>query len=87
MQLKDHANDALVAIQKRYFNLIQSEVFDTAYGSDAPLVVAAPTGSGKTGILELALLRLWGKRLDATGQRLDDAQRGRGKAVYLAPIR
>jgi hypothetical protein len=33
----------------RYFNLVQSECFDAVYGSDAALVVAAPTGSGKTG--------------------------------------
>lgn len=34
---------------KRYFNIIQSECFDTIYGSDTAVVVAAPTGSGKTG--------------------------------------
>ena len=31
------------------FNIVQSECFDAAFGSDEALVVAAPTGSGKTG--------------------------------------
>ncbi|KAI8467024.1 MAG: hypothetical protein J3K34DRAFT_47254 [Monoraphidium minutum] len=69
----------------KYFNLVQSECYDAVYGSDASMVVAAPTGSGKTGVMELAMLRLWGKRLDAAGQL--QAAQGRGKAIYLAPIR
>ena len=59
----------------RYFNLVQSDTFDAAFGSDAPLVVAAPTGAGKTGVLELALCRLV-LRGPATA-----------KALYLAPSR
>lgn len=116
-----------------YFNVVQSECFDAVYGCDAPLVVAAPTGSGKTGarmrrarahaharrthacpraracahattasamrppharptrlmhagVMELALVRLWAKRLDAASGRLDPPG-GRCKAMYLAPIR
>jgi len=59
----------------RYFNLVQSDTFDAAFGSEAPLVVAAPTGAGKTGVLELALCRLV-LRGPATA-----------KALYLAPSR
>ena len=32
-----------------YFNPVQSACFDNAYHSDHPIVVAAPTGAGKTG--------------------------------------
>lgn len=39
----------------------------------------------RPGIMELALLRLWGKRLDESGQLQPSP--GSGKAVYLAPIR
>jgi len=37
-------------------NIVQ--VFDDALYSDNPLVVCAPTGSGKTVIFELAIVRL-----------------------------
>ncbi|GBF89417.1 ATP-dependent DNA helicase-like protein [Raphidocelis subcapitata] len=73
------------AFSFRYFNIIQSECFDTVYGSDSAVVVAAPTGSGKTGVMELAMVRLWAQRLDAAGALVPPM--GRCKAVYLAPIR
>ncbi|XP_042146189.1 probable ATP-dependent DNA helicase HFM1 [Ixodes scapularis] len=41
-----------------FFNRVQSAVLDEVLHSDRPLVVSAPTGSGKTAILELALVRL-----------------------------
>lgn len=40
------------------FNVIQSKVLDDVLYSDRPLVVAAPTGSGKTVIFELAIIHL-----------------------------
>jgi hypothetical protein len=49
-------------------------------------VISAPTGSGKTGVMELALLRLLSKQLDAGGTRLA-GRRGAAKAVYIAPLR
>ena len=42
----------------RYFNSVQSTVFPTAFESDLNMVVSAPTGAGKTGVMELAILRL-----------------------------
>ena len=60
-----------------YFNAMQSAVFELAFGSDAPLVVAAPTGSGKTAVLELALARLWSTQSDDI----------RPAAVYIAPLK
>ena len=49
------------------------------YDSDESLVIAAPTGSGKTGVLELALARLFGNGTIAGG--------GRALAVYMAPLK
>ena len=40
------------------FNAVQSKCFPTVYNTDENLVVSAPTGSGKTGVLELAICRL-----------------------------
>ena len=41
-----------------HFNNVQSACIQTVLNSDANIVVSAPTGSGKTGILELAIVRL-----------------------------
>ena len=46
-------------------------------------VVAAPTGSGKTGILELAILRMLSRALQ--GQQLSPHPNGQLRAIYLAP--
>ncbi|KAI8609747.1 hypothetical protein BC830DRAFT_1233124 [Chytriomyces sp. MP71] len=59
-----------------HFNAMQSRSFDTAYGQDRNLVISAPTGSGKTVILELAILRL------LTKQGGD-----RSKIIYIAPTK
>jgi ATP-dependent DNA helicase HFM1/MER3 len=40
------------------FNRVQSACFERTYKSDESLLVSAPTGSGKTGIFELAICRL-----------------------------
>ena len=58
------------------FNAVQSKCFDTAYKSDDNLVLSAPTGSGKTLVMELAIARLL-----ATIQHTDF------KVVYMAPIK
>ncbi|KAL3894584.1 MAG: hypothetical protein SGPRY_013770, partial [Prymnesium sp.] len=59
-----------------HLNRVQSECFDLAYQRDATLIVASPTGSGKTGILELGLARMWGK-----------ANSVRPLALYVAPLK
>ncbi|KAH7028113.1 P-loop containing nucleoside triphosphate hydrolase protein, partial [Microdochium trichocladiopsis] len=42
------------------FNAVQSKCFPLVYGSTDNIVVSAPTGSGKTAILEMAICRLLG---------------------------
>lgn len=56
-----------------HFNKIQSQTFNSLYGSDANVFVCAPTGSGKTVCAEFAILRLWSKK-------------DPGRAVYIAPF-
>mmetsp|Transcript_13275 Transcript_13275/g.24901 ORF Transcript_13275/g.24901 Transcript_13275/m.24901 type:complete len:988 (+) Transcript_13275:2573-5536(+) len=56
-----------------HFNAMQSESFDLIYKSDEDVVVSAPTASGKTTLMDLAILRL--------------IERGRGTIVYLAPLK
>jgi len=55
------------------FNKIQTQTFNSLYNTDNNVLVAAPTGSGKTVCAEFALLRHWAKK---------DA----GRAVYIAPF-
>ncbi|KAK6840282.1 DNA helicase-like protein [Apiospora arundinis] len=40
------------------FNAVQSKSFPLAYGSNDNIVISAPTGSGKTAVLEMAICRL-----------------------------
>ncbi|KAJ6161010.1 hypothetical protein N7470_004406 [Penicillium chermesinum] len=58
------------------FNAVQSKCFQTAYGSNDNLVLSAPTGSGKTVIMELAICRL-----------LSILKDERFKVVYQAPTK
>jgi ATP-dependent DNA helicase HFM1/MER3 len=44
--------------QYTHFNYVQSKVFDEVMYTNQSLVISAPTGSGKTGILELSIVRL-----------------------------
>jgi len=46
-------------------------------------VLAAPTGSGKTGVMELAILGMLSANIDEEGTYRH--RQGRLKAVYLAP--
>lgn len=58
------------------FNAVQSKCFDAAFKSDQNLVLSAPTGSGKTVIMELAICHL---------MHSDRAEEF--KIVYLAPTK
>ncbi len=56
------------------FNRMQSKAVPIILGSDANVVVAAPTASGKTVLAEAAMVRELGKE-------------GRGKVLFIAPLR
>ncbi|KKK20097.1 hypothetical protein ARAM_000800 [Aspergillus rambellii] len=58
------------------FNAVQSKCFQSVYRSDDNLVLAAPTGSGKTVVMELAICRL-----------LNNLKDERFKVIYQAPTK
>ena len=58
------------------FNAVQSKSFESTYKTNDNLVLAAPTGSGKTAILELAICRL-----------INGFANGSYKVVYQAPTK
>lgn len=59
----------------KHFNPVQTQVFTILYNTDDNVLVAAPTGSGKTICAEFALLR-----------NHQTAGEGVMRAVYIAPI-
>ncbi|GAB2210389.1 hypothetical protein Droror1_Dr00015655 [Drosera rotundifolia] len=72
--LRNPSYEALY-LEFRHFNPVQTQVFTVLYNSDDNVLVAAPTGSGKTICAEFAILR--------------DHQKGADHAmrvVYIAPI-
>jgi len=65
-------------------NRIQTACYPTAFESDENMLICAPTGSGKTNVAMLTMLREIGKHRDPhTGNiMLDDF-----KIVYIAPLK
>ncbi|MCJ1451852.1 DEIH-box ATPase [Mycoblastus sanguinarius] len=65
-------------------NRIQTKCFPSAFNDDGNMLICAPTGSGKTNVAMLAILREIGKNRNAeTGEiMLDDF-----KIVYIAPLK
>lgn len=53
-----HTHCVFILCTCRYFNSLQSECFSICFYSDVNMVVSAPTGSGKTVLFELCILRL-----------------------------
>ena len=56
------------------FNPIQTQLFHVLYHTNYPVLLGAPTGSGKTIVAEIALLRM--KRIEP-----------KSKCVYIAPLK
>ena len=70
----------------RYFNALQSDLFALAFHTATSLVVSAPTGSGKTGVMELGILNFFADDLDpATGEFCHVP--GRKKVCFVAPMK
>ncbi|XP_024179709.1 DExH-box ATP-dependent RNA helicase DExH17 isoform X2 [Rosa chinensis] len=67
----------------RYFNSLQSECFPACFHSDVNMVVSAPTGSGKTVIFELCILRLLSRFISEDGRFTPT--NGTLKTIYIAP--
>ena len=81
-ELPDWARQGFGSAQK--LNRIQSRCFPTAFKDDGNMLICAPTGSGKTNVAMLTMLREIGKnRNPETGEiMLDDF-----KIVYIAPLK
>ncbi|CAN8276345.1 unnamed protein product [Cochlearia groenlandica] len=71
------------AFSFRYFNSLQSECYPLCFQSDINMVVSAPTGSGKTVLFELCILRLLSKSISRDGRFLH--AKGALKTVYVSP--
>ncbi|KAK7293418.1 hypothetical protein RJT34_16283 [Clitoria ternatea] len=67
----------------RYFNSLQSECFPICFHSDVNMVISAPTGSGKTVLFELCILRLLSRFISAEGKFIH--VKGSLKTIYIAP--
>ena len=64
-----------------YFNIVQSSIYNELLNSDKPLVLCSPTGSGKTAIFELAIIRLLMKN------DLKQSDKISFKVIYMAPLK
>lgn len=65
-----------------YFNLLQSKLLPVLLHSDNAVAVCAPTGSGKTALFELAMVRLLIEHNKTrAGQKFID------KIIYLSPLK
>ncbi|KAH7368969.1 pre-mRNA-splicing factor brr2 [Plectosphaerella cucumerina] len=65
-------------------NRIQTKCFPTAFEDDGNMLICAPTGSGKTNVAMLTIMREIGKHRNARNGEIDlDAF----KIVYIAPLK
>ena len=70
----DDAFESLYKEKFSFFNRIETQVLHTLYHTDSNVLVGAPTGSGKTIISELAMLRVF-------------KQTPKKKVIYIAPLK
>ncbi|GJN21593.1 hypothetical protein PR202_gb09083 [Eleusine coracana subsp. coracana] len=69
----------------RYFNSLQSECFHVCFLSDVNIVISAPTGSGKTVLFELCILRILSRFLSPDCRF--NLCNGTLKTIYIAPTK
>ncbi|KAF7797360.1 hypothetical protein EIP86_008555 [Pleurotus ostreatoroseus] len=68
----------------KHLNRVQSKLYPTAFGTDEPLLLCAPTGAGKTNVAMLTVLNELSKNRDEETGTFDlDAF----KIVYVAPMK
>jgi len=77
--LRRPALERLYASRFRHFNPVQTQVFPSLFNTDDNVLVAAPTGSGKTICAEFAMARLLREPGGGAPPSLA------GKVVYVAP--
>lgn len=67
-----------------YLNRMQSIVFEEAYHTDHNLLVCSPTGSGKTNVAMLTILREIRNQMDTNMKRINFEN---VKIIYVAPMK
>mmetsp|Transcript_17324 Transcript_17324/g.12388 ORF Transcript_17324/g.12388 Transcript_17324/m.12388 type:complete len:92 (-) Transcript_17324:336-611(-) len=72
--LNDPKFEELYRGKFKFFNPIQTQVFHVLFHTDANSLIGAPTGSGKTIMSELAMLRVF---KNAPQQKI----------IYIAPLK
>ncbi|CAI5996773.1 unnamed protein product [Closterium sp. NIES-64] len=69
-----------------HFNPIQTQVFTVLYNTDDNVLLAAPTGSGKTICAEFAILRMLQAKASGGNSGSPDEISYGGRCVYVAPV-
>lgn len=82
--MPEWARTPFITSGSKELNRIQTKCYPAAFEDDGNLLICAPTGSGKTNVAMLTILREIGKHRDElTGRiKLDDF-----KIVYIAPLK
>ncbi|KAH7819540.1 putative ATP-dependent DNA helicase MER3 [Monocercomonoides exilis] len=70
-----------------FFNYVQTSVFEDVYRGNENLVIEAPTGSGKTVILELAILQILQTHKIITKASGESDTSSSKVVVYIAPTK
>lgn len=78
------AKGAFPSNEMTNFNRIQSEVYPMALGNDENMLICAPTGSGKTNIAMLTVLRVLSHHMNKNKGSFDLKS---FKIVYIAPLK
>jgi activating signal cointegrator complex subunit 3 len=72
--LRDDRFEELYQEKFKFFNPVQTQVFNTLFHTDSNVLIGAPTGSGKTIMSELAMLRVFAKT-------------PKSKIIFIAPLK